>query len=222
MNTHFLPCALFLLVVGSAGCRKSADAGPVEWPGTVTPCAQDDECAKVVAFYSGCGNSAGYLEAIHRTEIELYKRMYWEYQEQRKPTMQNQLQSSDKTCGLMVMARCRDRRCTLIDEKVEIPEEELKKPHQEKTTPPEYRKTAKERRACVRDGDCAKVRADRCWDRYEAVNRKFEKIFRDVRYRDVLPIDCPRIAPDPTSAPEVIPVCHQGQCQLTGGDYSIL
>lgn len=143
--------------------------------------------------------------------------MYWEYQEQRNPTMQNQLQSSDKTCGLMVRAQCRDRRCTLIDEKPGHNENQ-----QPQTTPPEYRKTAQERRMCELDKDCVKVRADRCGDRYEAVNRKFERIFRDVRYRDVQPIDCPRIAPDPTAAPEVIPVCRQGQCQLTGGAYSIL
>ncbi len=218
MNTHFLPCALFLLVVGSAGCRKSGDAGPVDWPGTSLPCDRDDDCVKVVAFYSGCGNSSGYLEAIHRAELELYRRMYWKYQEKRPPTIQHLLKSFHETCGLMVRARCRDRRCTLIDEKGDVPLGDLKNLHRTQYTPPEYRQTAQERRSCVRDDECVKVRADHCRDRHEAVNRKFERVFRDVRHRDVQPIDCPRIAPDPTSAPEVIPVCRQGQCQLTGGN----
>lgn len=219
MNTHILPCALFLLVVGSAACRKSADAGPVEWPGTTWPCDDDEECVKVPTFSGGCAQAYGYLETIHRNEVKTYVRMYHEYQERREPTLHQSLLSSDMTCGWKVMARCQSRRCTLVDEKGEITKEELGKVSRTQYVPSDYRKYTPELlRACGLNEDCVKVRSDRCREQYDAVHRKYERVFRELQYKDVLPIDCPRIASDPTAAPEVIPFCHQGQCQLTGGD----
>ena len=223
LKTHFLPCALVLLVVGFSACRKQADSGPREWPGTTLPCDSDEDCVKVPTFSGGCAQAYGYLETIHRLEVGAYAQQYREYQERRDPTLHQSLLSSDKTCGWKVMARCQSRRCTLVDEKGEITKEELGKVSRTQYVPSDYRKYTPELlRACALNEDCVKVRSDRCREQYDAVHRKYEKVFRELQYKDVLPIDCPRIAPDPTSAPEVIPVCHQGQCQLTGGNYSIL
>jgi hypothetical protein len=219
LNTHILPCALFLLVVGSAGCRKSGDVGPVEWPGTTLPCDADEDCVKVPTFSGGCGQTYGYLEAIHRREVETYKTMYREYKIRSSPSIHMTSLSNDTTCGWNVMARCRNRHCKLIDEKGDIPKEKLKHLNLSQYAPPEYRQYTSERlRTCVRNDDCVKVRAEQCKARFEAVHRQHERIFRELRYKDVQPIDCPRIASDPTAAAEVVPVCHQGQCQLTGGD----
>jgi len=215
----FLKMPIVLLVVLFFGCRKQADLGPREWPGTTLPCDDDDDCVKVPTFSGGCGQAYGYLEAIHRKEVETYKKMYREYMIRSSPSTHMTSMSNDTTCGWNVRARCRDRRCKLVDEKGDIPKEELKHLHESQYAPPEYRQYTRERlQACVRNEDCVKVRAEPCRARYEAVHRQHERIFRELRYKDVLPIYCPRIAPDPTAAPEVIPVCHQGQCQLTAGD----
>ena len=190
----------------------------MEWPGTTLPCDDDDDCVKVPTFSGGCGQAYGYLEAIHRWEVETYKKMYWEYMIRSSPSTHMTSLSTDKTCGWNVMARCRDRRCKLVDEKGDVPKEELKHIHLSQYAPPEYRQyTHVSLHECTQDNECVKVRSDRCRERYDAVNRKYEKVFRELQYKDILPIDCLQIVPDPTSAPEVIPVCHQGQCQLTGG-----
>jgi hypothetical protein len=218
LKTYILPCAWFFLLNDVAACTKPADPGPREWPGTTLPCDGDGDCVKVPAFWGGCARLYGYVEAIHRQEIDEYARLYREYQERREPTLHQSMLSSDKTCGWMVNPRCRSRRCILVDEKGEITKEELGKLTRTQYVPPEYRKYTPELlRACSFHDDCVKVRSDRCREQYDAVHRRYEKIFPELRYKAVLPIDCSRIAPDPTAAPDVVPVCQQGRCQLVGG-----
>ena len=212
--------ALFLLFPGAVGCRKSTEAGPKEWPGTAMPCDDDSDCVKVPTFSGGCGQAYGYVESIHRLEVEAYSKMYREYQERLRSNVHITSLSSDESCGWEVMSRCRSRLCTLVDEKGEIPKEKLKNIRRNQYIPSEYRKyTHVTLHECTQDNDCVKVRSDRCRERYDAVNRRYEKVFRELQYKDILPIDCPRIAPDPTAAPEVVPQCSQGQCRLSGSAF---
>ncbi len=202
--------------LGGSEHPKPPEAGPEEWPGTVLPCERDDDCVKVRAFYKGCGVLYGYNEAIHRDEVETYVQMFHEYQEKREPYLEQPMMSRDPSCGWKVMPRCRQDRCSLIDEKGFIPKEELKNMHRTYYAPREYRRYTKEvLRTCSRDEDCVKVRAELCRARYDAVHRDFEALFRELRYQDVIPDTCPRIAADPTASASVVPICQAGQCTLT-------
>ena len=223
-NAPFFQVFVLLSFLVSAGCSESSQSDSflfqpdVHWSGTTSPCVKDDECVKVPHFFGGCGHPSGSVVAIHREEVETYKNKYLEflkYQKTRESTVHALIASIDKTCGFKVMARCRDARCQLVDELGDEDKKKIGRYRRSNYLPSEYEGlTGKLLRRCARDEDCVQVPTGRCDGKHESINREYEKFFSDLRYRNILRIDCGQDPSQLTSEPQMVPMCEHGQCLL--------
>ncbi len=209
----WLMCIL-LWNFGITGCKrkKKPDLEPPGWSGTSLPCNLDVDCIKVPDFFDGgCGMPSGRMTAIHREEIELYRRMYMEYwrkkREREYRLVRPLIASSDKTCWGTAVPRCRKRRCTLVHETVA--------PLRRQGSSTVYQSSVPEIQWCAEDEDCVKVFVEKCGNNAVAVNKEYENDIRELRgFQDFKELFFNCFQEPSSSSKDLIPVCSQGRCML--------